>query len=62
MAGTRGSLGDGQSKERTLEGSQAGELSGQRAEGDCTEVVQRTCGVRGETWAAVYWGPLGSFS
>lgn len=35
-----GSLGDGRSKEGTLEGFDAGEFCSQRAE-DCAEVVQR---------------------
>lgn len=36
-----GSLGDGQSKEVTLEGFHAGEFCSQRVEDHCTEVVQR---------------------
>lgn len=37
-----GSLGDGKSKERALEGFHTGEFFSQRVEEECTEVVQRT--------------------
>lgn len=41
-AGSVGSLGDGKSKEGTLEGFHAGQFFSQRVEEECTEVVQRT--------------------